>query len=407
MQLYDRLIAGVVWLQKFTVFTPMNLKDDTFLVDKSIVPWGNYAIGNNIYPNLFNIFIDYSPTASSLVGRKIDFIFSNVPKEIKNQRTTKELSFNNTVDVLLHVAGRDHILFDRSFAIWLGYNEAGLIDEFKAIPLENVRYVYRDEEKYPYTDSPYMIGIIEDADRRESIYYPYEPNRAVEQRQGGANGQILFYNTAYNTLYPDCIFNSMIPVLLSDPGIDTGIMSLLGNSDILKTYKKRGGTTGANAANGSDYFGCLIKNIWDTENNKIPEYGSDFLNTGVKAAGNTDYIDIPGDESINEYIKTPEFPKFMDEFLKIDERTARKICVKLQIPYEYFYKMDSGVINQENRDAMTKEINTLLDSTRSTFEDIINEKILAYSVFDWRIQIRPLGSGQEDVREANRNITGE
>ena len=97
----------------------------------------------------------------------------------------------------------------------------------------------------------------------------------------------------------------------------------------------------------------------------------------------------------------------MDEFLKIDERTARKICVKLQIPYEYFYKMDSGVINQENRDAMTKEINTLLDSTRSTFEDIINEKILAYSVFDWRIQIRPLGSGQEDVREANRNITGE
>ena len=38
MQLYDRLIAGVVWLQKFTVFTPMNLKDDTFLVDKKIGP---------------------------------------------------------------------------------------------------------------------------------------------------------------------------------------------------------------------------------------------------------------------------------------------------------------------------------------------------------------------------------
>lgn len=41
-----------MWLSKFTIFSPMNLQEDTALKD-DLMQWGNYAIGNNMYPNLF------------------------------------------------------------------------------------------------------------------------------------------------------------------------------------------------------------------------------------------------------------------------------------------------------------------------------------------------------------------
>lgn len=258
MNLQNDLLAGSVWLEKFAPFSPRNYRENDGL-DQSIVQWGNYAIGYNVYPNLFNIFIKYSPTADALINKIVRMTFGNIPKEIKNKPTTRESLGANTIQSLCLNAGRDYKVFGGSFAIWVGYDEEGRKDEFKWIPLELVRYVKRDPELYPYTDNKYMIGIIDgETNDLAGVYYPYEPSRAVEQMTSEKpedtklrQGQLLFYNTASGgQAYPDCVFNSMVPVLLSDVGVDTMIMSVLGNSDLLKTYKKQVGITGADSANG-------------------------------------------------------------------------------------------------------------------------------------------------------------
>lgn len=425
MRIGDRIIAGVVWLQKYSIFSPMNLRENPKM--SGVEQWGNYAIGYNMYPNLFNIFVQYSPSASRLVEKRLDLTFGNIPKEVKNKRTTHGVEMTNTLYSCVRNAGRDAIMYERSWAIWVGYNEDGLIDEFSWIPLENIRYVVRDESLYPHSKSEYMIGLLGDsAESIGRIFYPYDPSQASEQygsleawkaEHGNdrksmnlEEGQILFYNTAKNQLYPDCVFNSMLPVLLSDMGVDTAIMSYLGNADLLKTYKKRPGTSGADAANGTAGIlgGGLLGTVWGERGaldlTQTPQIGSDYYAQGTKTAGSTEYLTIAGDEAIGDWVKEPRFPQFMDELGKIDDRSARRICLALNIPYEYVYKMDSGVLNQENRTVLMNEINMMLEDDRDTFEGVFNS-ILDRSVFDWRLQVRPIGEGKEDVRDANENIT--
>lgn len=420
MRLYDRLIAGVVWLQKFTIFSPMNLSEDDS-AREDVVQWGNYAIGNNLYPNLFNIFVKYSPTADILLNKAVRLAFGNIPKEVKNQKTTLESVFTNTIQSLVKNAGRDAFLYKGSFALLIGVNEEGKCNEFQWEPIELIRYVKRDPTKYPYTDNEYMIAIM-DSETNEigSLHYPYEPSRVFEQQKSLADqqeddcklktGQILFYNTAESQIYPDCVFNSMLPILLTDAGVDTTIMSYLANSDILKTYKKKAGTTGADTANGFGglFDGQILNSIWGLDRAQdltaTAQYGSDFYNTGVKAAGTTEYLNITSDEAIGDYVKDVKFPQFVDELNKIDERVARKVCIALEIPYEYVYKMESGVINQENREMLIKELNIMFEDIRETFENVINV-VLEKSVFNWKLAIRPIGEGKEDVADANANIT--
>lgn len=202
----------------------------------------------------------------------------------------------------------------------------------------------------------------------------------------------------------------MVPLLLADAGTDTMIMSTLANSDLLKTYKKKSGTSGTDAVNGIvDIFDeGILNSIWGLEQGQslssVAQYGTDYLKTGPKAAGQTEYLNITEDKGINDYVREAKFPQFMDEVLKIDERTARRLCIPLDIPYEYIYKMDSGVVNQDNREVFIKEMNMSFESYRDVFETVIND-ILEDSEFDWRLEIPPLGAGREDVAEANENIT--
>ena len=414
MKLYDRIIAGVVWLQKFTPFSPNNLEEQATF-EKNLVQWGNFSIGYNMYPNLFNIFVKYAPTATSLIRKKVNLIVGNVPQEIKVQRTTFESSYTNTVENLLQNICRDYVMFDKSFALWVGYDENGKVNEFKRLSLDNVRYVIRDEETYTQTRDRYMIALMNEENRIGQIYNPYDPTRVLDQIKEETErtgeefpGQILFYNSADDQDYPDCIFNAMVPILLADGGSDTMIMSYLGNADICKTYKKKQGATGTDTAN-SLLGWTNLNRIWGREGDgrgidSIASTGSDFYNTGVKAAGETEYLNIGTDEPIENYVKVADMPKFIDEINKIDDRTARKICVALQLPYEYIYKMESGVINQENRATMMAEINANLEDDRRTIERVIN-KILENSIFDWRLTILAAGEGKEDVKEATENLT--
>ena len=421
MKLYERIIAAVVWLQKFTIFSPMNFAEDKSLGDK-VIQWGNYSIGNNMYPNLFDIFVKYAPTADNLIERVVAKIFGSIPKDIKTKRTTLESTFTDTIYSLLCNAGRDAIGYKKSFAIWVGYNEQGQPNQFKWIPISMIRYVKRDPELFPYTKNEYMIAMM-DSELNDvvALYYPYERSRVAEQQRHFTEeheeddklcaGQMLFYNTAGAQTYPDHIYNSMVPLLLTDAGGDTGIMSFLANSDILKTYKKKAGATGADTANGFGglFDGQVLNSIWGLDRaqdltSAAAQFGSDYMNTGVKAAGTTEYLNIPNEEPIGNYVAETKFPAFMDELLKIDERTARRLCIPLEIPYEYIYKMDSGVVNQDNREMFIKELNIALEPYRDIFEEVIND-ILRDSAFDWTLSIPPLGAGKEDVARANENIT--
>lgn len=414
MNIYNRVIAGWGWLRKFTVWSPYNFREE-YRKD-GVQQWGNYSVGSNIYPQLYEIFVKYSPTASALLNRKIKFVIGNVDKELRRKRTTNESNYNNTLNTLLVNLCHDYLLFEGSFAIWVGTDENGRINEFKQIPLESIRYVSRDVESFPLTDSQYMIGIMGENNELKHIYYPFEVSRSKEQTEGFEEaairdnrireGQILFYNTANASLYPDCVFDACISLLLADAGTDTMVMSVLGNSDIGKTYMKRYGTRGADAIGN---MGRHLLNVWEFESGSqgssfSPQEGSEFYETGVKSAGQKEYLDITTEESIQNYVKVQEFPKFIDDTIKIDERTARKLCVRLEMPYEYFYKMDSGVINQQNRDAIIKELNVMYDNDRETIEGVIND-ILEHSIFDWRLEIKAIGEDKIELQQANENIT--
>lgn len=417
MKLYDRIIAGVVWLRKFTIFSPNNFQDE-IVNNENMLQWGNFSIGYNMYPNLFNIFIKYSPTATSLIKKKIEWMVGNVPQDIKTIRTTYEASYTNTVDNLLLNIAKDYIAFNGSFAIWVGYDKEGRIDEFKGISLESLRYINRDTDKYKASNDRCMIAILNDDNEPEDIFYQYNPDRVLEQmieaqeedqeedQDNKFKGQILIYNTANDQDYPDCIFNSLVPVLIADGGNDTMVMSILGNADICKTYKKKQGATGTDTANSVVSMG--LNSVWGIDgegglNQTIAQFGTDFASTGVKSAGETEYLDIITDEPVNNYVHVSDFPKFIDEITKIDERNARRLCMAVGIPYEFAYKMDSGILNQENRSTMITELNGILENDRKIIERIINN-ILEHSIFEWRISILAIGEGQEDTKKASENI---
>lgn len=427
MRLYDRVIAGVVWLEKFSIFSPLNLREDTSL-EKSVKQWGNYSIAYNIYPNLFNIFVRYSPTAKVILRRVGRLINGNIPKEQRGKKTTYENRSNNTIQTLAETIIRDQLMFEGSFALWCSYPEDGYAGEIKAIPIENIRYIKRDTKKYPYSDCEYMIAVMGDDSssgyKVKTIYYQYEPERAFEQieqynelcESGKPHrlgyGQIMFHNTAVDQLYPDCIFDSMVPLLLSDAGLDTMIMSYLANADILKTYKKKPGSGGADSVNGIDglFGGQTLSSIWGKNGtqslSETAQHGSDWIDTGVKNAGANEYLNITNEESVSNYVKDAVFPKFIDEITKIDERTARKICILFGVPFEYLYKMESGVINQDNRSIMVNEINMTFENERDSVESILNPMLQTLG-FDFQVNLRPIGEGKENVTDANENITGE
>ena len=68
MDILTRNLANLFWLEKFTVFKPENLRPLTG-IDKNLMSWGNYSIGQNLYPQLFEAFIKYSPTANFILNK--------------------------------------------------------------------------------------------------------------------------------------------------------------------------------------------------------------------------------------------------------------------------------------------------------------------------------------------------
>lgn len=441
MDILTRNLANLFWLEKFTVFKPENLRPLTG-IDKNLMSWGNYSIGQNLYPQLFEAFIKYSPTANFILNKLLRYAFGNIPKNIKCINTTFGGGFSDTIMSQILRAGRDSFLFNGAFAVWCGYDKNGHVNEFRTIPISRLRYVscetinnfYVSRETTNYdndedsagnvshetslTDKEFLIGIVDDetATTYTQLYFQFEPekinlqtnnfNEIKEINPKIGVGQILFYNpTPQSEIYPDCVFDSSLPLLLTDAGVDTLTMSYLGNSDILKTYKLNTGGGGADMANNSQ----TIKNVWggyDTGGagfSTIPQNSSDFYQTGVKSAGQSESVNLSVTK-IQDAIYNADFPDFTDELNKIDERTGRRMCAALGIPYEIIFKMESGVINQDNRAALIGELNIQLEDVRNTFEQIFN-KILSFSTSSLRINILPFGGGMGDVKSASDNVT--
>src|SRR5574344_2144997 len=258
MDILTRNLANLFWLEKFTVFKPENLRPLTG-IDKNLMSWGNYSIGQNLYPQLFEAFIKYSPTANFILNKLLRYTFGNIPKNIKCINTTFGGGFSDTIMSQILRAGRDSFLFNGAFAVWCGYDKNGHVNEFRTIPISRLRYVSRETT---LTEKEFLIGIVDDetATTYTQLYFQFEPekinlqtnnlNEIKEINSKIGVGQILFYNpTPQSEIYPDCVFDSSLPLLLTDAGVDTLTMSYLGHSDILKTYKLNTGGGGADMAN--------------------------------------------------------------------------------------------------------------------------------------------------------------
>lgn len=437
MDILSRNLANLFWLEKFSIFKPENLQTSSTL-DKKILPWGNYSIGQNLYPQLFEIFVKYSPTANFILNKISRYAFGNIPKEQKNIKTTFEGGFSDTLQAQIKRAGRDAFLFGGAFAIWVGYSENGFINEFRTIPVSRVRYVSREtldlnvsRETYGdeniqqdttfdnLTSQKYLIGVLdnETATKYQELFFQYEPEKINQQNENFEDlqkndsrlkkGQILFCNPAsIAQVYPDCVFDNALPLLLSDAGCDTLVMSFLGNSDLLKTYRRNSGGGGADIANNSQ----LTDNLWSCYNNggvgfsTVPQNSSAFYETGVKSAGQVEAINLLDETKVQDSVYISDFPTFTDELSKIDNRIGLRLCAALEIPYELLFKMDSGVLNQDNRATMISEINFLLDDYRETLENIFND-IISHSKRPFKIEILPFGGDKIEVKRATDNIT--
>lgn len=413
MKLYDTIIAGLVWLEKFAIFSPKNLESTH--IESGLQAWGNYAIGQNRYPNLFDIFIKYSPTAEHIIRRKVELAVGNIAPEVQTKRTLLSHGFTNTVRSLVDNIARDAFRFNGAFAVWVGYDKDGNVTEYCHIPIEEVRYFRRDESKCASSKDEYLIAIVNDKlQGADALYYPYEPERAAEQAENYEEefnreprlmrGQILFYNPATAQTYPDCVFNNLLPLLLTDAGLDTSTMSYFANGDILRTYKKQTGALGAAIGQGVPTGGMVSRLLSWTDKDATPQIGSDYLNTGVKAAGAVEYITSTFEgEKPNDLVKDAGVAQFADEYMKQDERIGRRLCLAAGMPYEYLFKTESGLLNQTNRETLIRELNVTLEPIRSVFETVIND-ILEHSQFDYTLKILPIGGNMEAVAAASDNI---
>jgi len=415
MKFIDKFIAGVVWLEKFAIFSPQNLQSTQ--VENGLQAWGNYAIGANRYPNLFDVFIKYSPTAEHIIRRKVELAVGNIDPEIQAMRTTLSRGFTNTVRALVDNIARDAFRFNGAFAVWVGYDGEGKVNELCHIPIEEVRYYTRNADRFTGTEESEMIAIVDDKLRgAEKLYYPYDPTRAAEQagrfeEENSADGrlqrgQILFYNPATSQTYPDCVFNNLLPLLLTDAGLDTSTMSYFANGDILRTYKKQTGALGAAIGGGAPIGGGYVARLlsWN-DRDAVPEQGSDYTQTGVKSAGAVEYLTTTYEsETPDKLVKTAGVAQFADEYMKQDERIGRRLCLAAGMPYEYLFKTESGLLNQTNRETLIRELNVTLEPVRSIFETVIND-VLEHSVLGFRLSILPIGGNMESVAAASDNIT--
>lgn len=448
-QIRQRVLASTM-LEQFQFFQPKNI--DAPFVDDSIITWGNYSFFNDIYPDVYKILIENSPTATSVLNRISDFITCNLNKEVRNKLTTKKLDWSNTLGNQIDNIARDMTTWQDSFAIWVGYDKEFLkqqklvINEFKRLPVHWLRYfqINEDLKKIYDISDDFFIGqksclvSEKDNDNKFDLYFQFNPNfdyfeilkqikllNDIKQDKSFLDllpkncslkmGQILWINNSDEQMYPNCVFDGMLQMLLSDIGLDSGIASFLANGKIAQTFMKNEASSGAEMANEiktglmtANMNGIINGDQMDQLNNT---FGSSFLNSfnsgfgtgydaaGVLGMGSTISVRIQDEESISNFIQNMDCPKFIDEFRKIQDHINEKIANRLQVPYEYIFRMKAGAVNQDNRQTFLEELNVRFDKQRDTIEYVFNNLILENSIYDFRISLKGFGEDKNNINQ--------
>lgn len=425
---------------------------------EGLITWGNYSFLNDIYPDVYKILIENSPTATSIINRLADFITCNINAEAGFKLTTKQIEWSNTLYNCCNNLARDMLLWSDSLALWVGYDLEWLkrgrlvISEFKRMPVHWLRYqkvsddfrdFYQIEENTVIAQRSCLVsdtrGAVESAN---DLFFQFDPRgnygnvlkqiAAIVDRSKADRfysellppnsklkfGNILWINNSDEQTYPNCLFDGLLQVLLADIGIDSGIASYLSNARIAQSYQKNEASSGAEILEKIleptlDYMST--KGVLNTDQSTaivgaLAAQGQYSLNagngtgdatSGVLAMGSHMSVRIQDTESINNFIQSTDAAKFMDEFKKIQDHVKEKLAERCQTPYSYLFRSTTGILNQENQQTLLEEMNLRFDRQRDIIEHVINNLILVNSDFDFRVSLKALG---EDKGQINTGL---
>jgi len=465
-QIREQVLTATM-LQSFQFFQPKNIDADP--VDDNLITWGNYSFSNDIYPDVHKILIQNSPTATSLIKNISDFITCNLTgynvldgqpfKQVRHQITTKILDWSNTIGTQVEGISEDMLLWRGSFAVWVGYdlealkNGKVIINQFKRLPVHWLRYIKISEdlkEYYDITDEYFVAQkscLATENSRNESnydIYFPFNPNEKVEGlmkhislmndvKKSKDNffsellpknctlkfGQVFLLNNSGETIYPDCVFDGLLQLLLADIGVNSGIATYLATAKIAQTFQKNDASSGAEmmeqvlrpAVNNMMQSAGFTGKQMDLANSALSGYynnaimsmnpgnGTGFGASGVLAMGSNISVRIQDNESIKNFLHETDCANFMDEFKKIKLHIKEELAERMGIDYAFAFKSENGLFNQENLEMITKKANLKFDKQRDIIEYVFNDLILSRSIFPYRISLKALGEGKTEINE--------
>lgn len=439
--LYVRILAAE-WLDKVQIFSPKNIAQvsgynkDWNNFDR-VAEWGYYSIANNIYPNLWEIIMENSPTAATVTKHVTHFIAGNIPKEIKNKFTTLSKNYSDTFYSQVRNLALDCVKFEGSCAFWVGYGKNNRINQFKQLPISWLRYYSPSQEEVGLLGADKMIirSINGQFDRSlgkndcgRQLFFSYNPDPAVVSAQkeiveGYASeycnlhhGQVLWYNPANLNIYPNCTFDNLLQCLLSDIALTTGQLSYLTHGEIGKIYKKNSDLSGAesavnqllNSAAFTSAFPDISGGTWgairdsaaavasaNISEGLTPLWGNNAENTGVKAMGSSSSErKMPNEGSIQNNIMQLDMVKFQAEFDLIQATITKHICNRLMVPAEYIDGLKSGAVTQTNMDSMIAQMNLTFENDRDTLENLLNTTVLNPEISDINFQCKILAYGE-------------
>lgn len=427
--IYSRAIASQ-YLEGVQIDAPKNIEISEKYAPDQIIEWGSYSVGLNVYPNVYEHILENSPTATSLIKKLKNFICANIPEDIKTLLTAHDFDFVNTFENQVTLLAQDWVVFNGCFAFWVGYNSNGQIDQFKRLPVSWLRYYKSTEQEQQKGYAKRMIAYaadgmfsqLEKADR--SLYFPYNPNRDELSRQyklvGESKGdeycslkagQVLFYNLEDTRMYPNCTADGLIATLLSDIALNTGMLSVLTSGKLAQTYTINNDSSGIERiladtldshiwgdVLGADRAGIVNNAI--TRLRTAPNYGAEYNESGVKAMGSTLAVrSTDPNADITKYIKQLEFPRFVDDFEKIQDRINRTLALRFEVNHDYIFRMESGVLNQQNMDTLIDDMDKRFEKARTTIESVLNSTVLSpeLSVLNFAAKLKPFKSVEKQI----------
>jgi len=168
----------------------------------------------NLYPQEQDFLRLSSPLIKAACKTLEDFINGNGWEQNGEEVLNDE---GELADDLLNLASMDYSRFD-GFALWLGFDGTGSINEIKHIPFQYVRFSKPDalgkhtsvkvSNNWEAESDGYK------AQPQNAVEYPlFNPLTAAEETISGGSGQVLYY-TGVKDMYPLSTFDS-----INDTGI--------------------------------------------------------------------------------------------------------------------------------------------------------------------------------------------